>query len=226
MPNETSLTRRDNSRSAAEPAPESATESTRARVLQRVRATSDALTVSELADELDLHANTIRFHIQALQESGLIAPEQQRTGTRGRPRVGYRVSARGARSGERNYRLLADVLVSDLAATAEHPRAAARDAGHSWGQRMLRERDTGAPLPQVAREVLSEMGFEPEARPAQAPEQLILHNCPFRELVDSHQQLVCSLHGGMVDALLAGAPGDQEALAPFVTPTTCAVRLR
>lgn len=199
---------------------------TRERVLTAIRTAHAAPSIATLAAELGLHPNTVRFHLRSLHEEGLVVEERQPTGGRGRPRVAYRTTARGARSGERNYRLLADILVSDLAANSPHPTAAAHTTGRHWGRRLADGyEDYDATLPRFAHEVLAEMGFEPEAQPADEPEQLLLHNCPFRELVDSHQQLVCALHGGMVEALLAGPAHDGPALVPFATPSTCAVRL-
>lgn len=110
----------------------------------------------------------------------------------------------------------------DLAVTAEQPQAAARAAGRGWGRRLAAEHP-GANLRQTV-EVLAEMGFEPEASPPRRPTEVLLHNCPFRELVDTHQQLVCALHGGMIEALLA-TPDGEATLVPQVSPTSCVVHL-
>lgn len=204
----------------------------RERLLTAIRTAAIPPTVDELAALLDLHRNSVRIHAQALQEAGLIDQGTRATGGRGRPLVVYRPTRRGARAGGRNYELLAEVLVDHLAATEADPEAAARTAGRAWGGRLAkRRRGEATRVPAV----LEELGFEPDGDKS----TIELRNCPFRELVDSHQGLVCSLHAGMLEGLVAdGAATDQTVtgsggervesvtLVPFTSPTSCTVRLR
>jgi predicted ArsR family transcriptional regulator len=136
--------------------------------------------------------------------------------------------------GERNYRLLSTVFIAQLAATSMHVDAAARAAGRSWGAG-LEVGDNSVRRRSPSRRIsdfLEDMGFEPEPRPALRPKEFRLHNCPFRELVDEHQDIVCAVHLGLLEALAQPRPSDRApaglsgvCLEPFVEPGICVVRL-
>jgi len=198
---------------------------TRARVLAAIRGASVPVTIEELAAGLDVHPNTIRFHTSALEDSGLVIQGRQATGGKGRPRKVYRASAQGARSGKRNYELLSKVLLEHLAA-AQDPAGAARAAGQAWGAASADARGTRgrASSTQMVVDFLDTMDFEPEHDRRLTPAQVRLRNCPFRELVDTHQDLVCNLHAGLLDGLVDGRSDGVE-LIPFHSETACLVRL-
>lgn len=189
---------------------------TRRRVLTAIRTATAPPTVDELATALDLHPNSIRLHTAALREADLITQGGRTRGGRGRPLTVYSPTERGARAGHRNYEVLAGVLVEHLSTTADDPSAAARTAGRTWGARLAAERDDAGSLTPT---ILHELGFEPDRRGS----TIELRNCPFRELVDSHQRVVCALHAGMLDGL-AERDGAPVMLTPFTSPTCCTVR--
>lgn len=207
----------------------------RGRVLAAVRAAGKPVSIEELATQLDLHPNTVRFHTSALEEAELIEQGRQQTGGKGRPRAVFQPTRAGARSGARNYQLLAAVLVDHLAEMSPEPLPMAREAGRAWGMALAagyapnarRQSATGEVI-----ELLDEMGFEPQAKPKRAPKQIELHNCPFRELVDEHQQLVCEIHQGLLDGMWEspalhgqGKVDSALTLQPFAGPGFCAVHL-
>jgi len=188
---------------------------TREQVLTLIRTAATPPTVEEIATVLDLHRNSVRLHTAALLEVGLIAQDARPTGGRGRPLAVYLPTAAGARAGQRNYELLAEVLVEHIATTAPAPERAARDAGRAWGGRLAAER---RPSEHLVAGVLEELGFEPD----RAESSIELRNCPFRELVDSHQGLVCALHAGMLEGLVDAG---RVRLLPFTSPSACTVLL-
>ncbi|QAY71151.1 ArsR family transcriptional regulator [Xylanimonas protaetiae] len=61
----------------------------RLRMLDVLRAAVDAPTAQSLAAELGLHVTTVRFHLDLLEEAGLVARETRRVARRGRPAVHY-----------------------------------------------------------------------------------------------------------------------------------------
>jgi len=207
---------------------------TRGRVLSAIRAAPGPVGVHTLAAELDLHPNTVRFHLGALIRDGLVAERPQPSGGRGRPRTVYRATSAGTRSGERNYRLLSAVLIGGLAGS-EAPRTDAYAAGRLWGRQLGLDdsRDTSADVLTTTVEVLDDMGVEPSPGDGPQPHEIHLHNCPFRELVDTHQELVCAVHAGMLEGLVSELREDGDrpdapsgtTLLPFVTPAECLVRL-
>ncbi|HEY8951402.1 MAG TPA: hypothetical protein VIP78_02435, partial [Candidatus Dormibacteraeota bacterium] len=56
---------------------------------------------------------------------------------------------------------------------------------------------------------------------------ILLHRCPFREVAESNQQVVCAVHLGMLKGALTemGAPLEATRLDPFVEPTLCVAHL-
>jgi predicted ArsR family transcriptional regulator len=57
--------------------------------------------------------------------------------------------------------------------------------------------------------------------------QILLNHCPFRETAQDHPDIVCSIHLGLMQGLLAelDAPVGVKRLDPFVTPRLCVAHL-
>jgi len=55
----------------------------------------------------------------------------------------------------------------------------------------------------------------------------VMHRCPFRELAERYPQVVCALHGGLIDGALEelDAPVVLETLEPWASPSTCVAHL-
>ena len=90
---------------------------TRDRVLGALHETPDGLDAQELADRLDIHPNTARWHLGALSGEGRSRAPLPRAG-RGRPRIVYRAECAGEAGTRDEYRLLATVLSATLGVTA------------------------------------------------------------------------------------------------------------
>lgn len=213
---------------------------TRGRVLTAVRASADPIGIEELAQRLDLHPNTVRFHAEALESDGMLSQEREQRVGRGRPKILYRPTRAGSRGGERNYQLLAAMLVEHLSAGSPDPLPAAREAGRHWGRRLAGDTgshrsgvtgsggtgSSGTGSSEAVAELLGDMGFEPEP----VAGGIALRNCPFREIVDDNQPVVCAIHEGMLDVMLEQPPEGSTtrrgiALEPFAAPEGCLVRL-
>ena len=93
-----------------------------------------ALTATELADRLGLHANTVRLHLERLREAGLVDVEPVHRGTVGRPQHVYSLAAGAPGLGldPPSYTLLAGMLAM-LAERVGAEAADATAAGRSWG---------------------------------------------------------------------------------------------
>src|SRR5919202_1212403 len=55
--------------------------------------------VEELAEAAGVHANTVRSHVGALEEHGIVVRDHRPTGGRGRPPVRYRLAGEGESTG-------------------------------------------------------------------------------------------------------------------------------
>jgi predicted ArsR family transcriptional regulator len=211
----------------------------RARVLAVLQAADGPMGVGEIARLVGLHANTARFHLDALCAAGLVGRASEERDAPGRPRSLYAVTADGGRAGTRSYRMLAEILVEYLARQNAAPEAAAVAAGELWGRAIVEhpapdDEQAAAPAgldeATATRELLrslSGLGFAPEAVRADGEPQVIMHHCPFREVADAHPEIVCGIHLGIVRGLLdeLGAPLRADELEPHVGPNRCVTHL-
>lgn len=180
----------------------------RTRVLGVLQASEKALGVDEVAGQVWLHPNTVRFHLDALVEAGLVQRSSEERAQRGRPRTLYLATADSARAGRRSYRLLAEILTSYLASQTKQPAHAALKAGEAWG-RFLAERPApfrrvdAAVATQQLVQTLDDIGFAPEAVTRGRKRQILLHHCIFREAAEEHREVVCSVHLGLMRGVLS-----------------------
>lgn len=204
----------------------------RSRVLEALQDTGTQLNVNALAAKVNLHPNTVRFHLDALVASGLVDSEAEARDLPGRPRTLYSADANSASAGTRSYRLLAEILASSMAAQTSKPSNAAVKAGQEWG-RYLGEgpspfkRVDADEATQRLVSALDDIGFSPEAVSKGHRRQVLLHRCPFREVAQDYQEVVCSIHLGLMNGILAelDAPLEVDRLDPFVEPTLCVASL-
>lgn len=208
----------------------------RREVLDVLRAAGTPLGVAETAGRIGVHPNTVRFHLQALADEGLVERQVLEPAGRGRPRTVYAPRPGLDRGGTRGYQLLARMLLSRLAVTGPDARFAAMETGRAWGRSLVEPRP---PLRQpaaeesVARlvELLDGLGFDPEPQGGQhdgtPPSRIRLRHCPFLELAEEYGQLVCPLHLALMQGALAelGAPLTATELEPFAEPGACLAHL-
>jgi predicted ArsR family transcriptional regulator len=199
--------------------------------------------VQTLATSLELHVNTVRAHLAVLEGAGLVRSEPEARDRPGRPRLVYRstpeatavVESGGVArvTAEHGYRSLAQVLAGSVAATAEHPAAAAEAAGAAWGRSLIRPAGEGGSVDAdeaIGRvtALLEEFGFEPERHDAADGEvEVRLHRCPFEQVAVAEPEVVCSVHRGLIRGALdaLGAEVEVRDLLPFVTPDLCVAEL-
>ena len=204
----------------------------RARVLDLLRAAGSPLGVKEVADRAGLHSNTARFHLDALVEAGLAARAPLARSTPGRPSMAYQAIEGGGAAGRRRYRLLAEMLTTMIAGVMPKPDKAATEAGREWGRYLTEQPppyqrlEAGEAIERLTA-TLEEIGFAPEAVAEGTRYRLRLRQCPFREVAQNHQEVVCSLHFGLMQGALAQmrAPVTADRLQPFAEPGLCIASL-
>lgn len=201
----------------------------RADVLDMLRASDGTLGVREVAQRMGLHPNTARFHLEALVAAGLAARRTQGRETPGRPRIGYLATPDGP-AGRRRYRLLAEMLTTLIAGTMPEPGKAAEEAGREWGGYLTEQpapfrRPVAAEAIAKLTVIMEELGFAARAEAGDRPGQyrLSLRQCPFREIAESHQDVICALHLGLMRGALARMRASVSAirLDPFADPSLC-----
>ena len=211
---------------------------TRLRVLAAVRAADAPIRVDELADHLALHPNTVRFHLDTLVAGGAVERSEQRRGGRGRPSAVYSPSDATVWVGPRDPVMLSRILLDGIDADAgETAHAAAWEAGRRWGAgRAVGERGSD-PGPVGVYEAicrhLRRTGFDPDPDGGIAERRssgrVMLRNCAFADLADTHQRAICEVHAGMLEGVRQAVDtADQWTveLQPFVRPSVCAVTVQ
>ncbi len=180
-----------------------------------------------------------KFHLDKLEEDGLLKVEYRRPAGRtgpgaGRPAKFYsRAEPDIAVSlPERHYdlagRLMAEAITSSSASGAPAEQAL-RAAATSTGQRLGADVATAAGIlpdqPAVVEavcEVLEDNGYQPQA----GSTLITLANCPFHSLAEDYTELVCAMNLALLDGLLdtAGHGILRAGLDP--APGRCCVTLK
>lgn len=199
-------------------------------LLEALRASDAPLGVTELAERLDIHANTVRFHLDALVEQGLVDRRLEAPTGRGRPRTVHTPHPGMDRGGRRQYHLLAKILLAQLS-TSPDAGAAAEAAGRNWGSYLVEHippphQPGAAEATQRLTAMMTDLGFAPEAD-GDAAESIRLRQCPFLELAEEYSSTLCPLHLGLMRGALAEirAPITATSLEPFAEPDACILHL-
>jgi predicted ArsR family transcriptional regulator len=205
---------------------------TRSRVWALLQDAADPLSVTDVADRVGLHPNTARFHLDGLVDASLAERATEDRQVPGRPRTLYTASPDATPTGRRSYRLLSEILTSFLSSQVAQPAKAAVKAGAAWGRYLAEkpapfQRIDAADATRQLVSVLDDVGFAPEATTAGGRRRILLHHCPFREVAETHDDIICSIHLGMMQGLLSelDAPLQADRLDPFVEPSLCVARL-
>lgn len=200
--------------SVTEPSP-------RGRVLAAVEdahtLTGDAVTAAELADTLDLHPSTARFHLRKLLDAGQIVEESTDTADgRGRPRKHYRPAPATPTD------TLLVALVEALADTDDEREERAAQAGRIWASTVMGSAvgsvpdpapDTTDPL-DAAAAVLTALGFEiPSMSSIFGTSEIRVCSCPLRILGQRHPEVARGIQRGAVEFALTGLAGSAGSAA-------------
>jgi predicted ArsR family transcriptional regulator len=175
-----------------------------------------------------VHPNTVRFHLQALVDSGRVEQVESTSASPGRPPFMFRARPGMDPAGPRNYQLLAEALATRLRADTKGP-GEAIEAGQAWGRRMvaasssakLVTNDDHATDELVG--MLRDLGFSPQLRPSAHEAEIGLRHCPFLELVPEYQSVICPMHLGLMRGAMEAMSSKItiERLEPFAEPDLC-----
>ena len=119
-----------------DPDPTTARTSARRQAVLRVLTEAHRpLTSAEIAAQLEVHKNTVRFHLESLVGAGQVEQAELVSSGPGRPAQAFRAVRAMDPGGPRFYQFLAGVLTDAL---LEEPDGAARavQAGRRWGHRI------------------------------------------------------------------------------------------
>lgn len=197
-------------------------------VLSALRSSKSPIRVRDLVDQLGLHENTIREHLEGLVESAHAERVQLISSGRGRPSYGYRAREDFAAQIEpeaRDYASLALVLARQLATLGGDSRRVAISAGEEWARQFFnppQELTEGKiALRKRIFEILQSLGYSPKSNAKQ--NFIRLRTCPLLSAAKLEPEIVCSVHLGLVRGLVeqASANPDDVELIQFAEPGSC-----
>jgi predicted ArsR family transcriptional regulator len=171
---------------------------TRARVLSSLASRREGARVESLATELALHPNTVRLHLERLEEAQFVRRRTVRADGPGRPHLEWSTVA-GSLPIHSAYRALSRWLLRAIAKSEVSPREI-RATGRSIGGDMASGREPEDAI-KALEGLLTALGFSPEY---DGEGRFRLQSCPFRSAAEENPALVCALHHGIVEGFTAG----------------------
>ena len=177
-------------------------DNTRYAIYCELARTATARSTQEIADELGLHPNTVRPHLERMRDVGLLRVEVDSRGTVGRPQHRYRVAPEAPALGidPPAWQVLARML-ADVAAFMAPETVDVVAMGTEQG-RAAAERHRAAPCVEALVASLAELGFDPESGEDGRTTTIAFTNCPFRDIAEAYPELVCNLHRGFVEGFV------------------------
>jgi predicted ArsR family transcriptional regulator len=159
------------------------------------------MSIDELANHLAVTRTAIRQHLAALERDGLILRGETRPTGR-RPEQLYVLSSSGRELFPRQYHLLADLLIGEVAGLIGHDALVQLMRG--LGRKLAVEMERQVVDETRIAQHMHEAGYEAEVffRSAGEPE-IVAHNCIFHHLAETHPE-VCELDLALIGALGGG----------------------
>lgn len=197
-------------------------------VLQAIRDTDHPLAVAEIAEQVGLHVNTVRGHLELLVHLGVVSRQTEHRGGRGRPRVLYELAPEEPRRQDA-YQTLATALANELSILGGPDQQTADEAGRLWAEALVREgrlRPTSSPdeAVQQVTALFSDLGFDASTDPLS--DRIYLKACPYAAIREAFPG-VCDIHLGLMRGSLA-VIGSELSVRDFdveVRPGLCVAHL-
>jgi predicted ArsR family transcriptional regulator len=209
---------------------------TRRDIYLLVRESTDGMTASEVAAEVDLHANVARHHLDKLAAGGHVVVDMRAAGGAGRPSKRYS-AARQEMTLEfpvRHDDLLGTLLGRALTRLpANEAEELAEEVGVEYGQHLASLMEPGeahrsleAAVGAVA-DALTSHGFAARSEGTAGELRIVSEHCPFGQAAVDHPVL-CAIDRGLVKGMLAGLHGETSPLLSGSVPmgdTVCTTTL-
>jgi predicted ArsR family transcriptional regulator len=193
----------------------------------------------QAAAGVEIARHTAKFHLDKLENEGLLEVEFHRPPGRrgpgaGRPAKFYRRSSReiAVSLPERRYDLAGHLMAraittsqQDGAPVTDALREAARAFGRTLAEQVQQRVGVAASQAAVAeavRDVLADSGYEPRGTAT----ALSLANCPFHSLAQEYTALVCGMNEDLIQALLEALPATELRAYLEPEPGRCCVTLK
>ncbi|MCL2848923.1 MAG: helix-turn-helix domain-containing protein [Micrococcales bacterium] len=202
----------------------------RTHIIQLLRDSREPMSVAEVAEQVGIHVNTARFHLESLVYSGMATRETEARAAPGRPRVVY-TGTLPNQTHERaqGFRLLAEMLTAAVAEADPDAGPWLYQVGQEWGRYLTTKVPPYVTIDESEItnrlvDKLDALWFAPELEHSdEGQPSLVLHNCPFAQTANAYPDVVCQLHAGMINGSLEEMRSAYRLthLAPQVSPHRC-----
>jgi predicted ArsR family transcriptional regulator len=187
------------------------------------------LVTAEIAETLGLHPNTVRPHLDRMREVGLLDVTTGARGEVGRPQHRYSLAADAPAFGLEPPSV--PVLARMVLNMAERLSASAADAAAVGESEGATRASAYAEAPSALEALVAELdrlGFDPVVAEGDDADHAVVAfaNCPFSAYTETHPDLVCGLHQGLVTGFV-DTMGDAEVVefCSVVHRTPCQVQI-
>ncbi|MFD1813458.1 helix-turn-helix transcriptional regulator [Rhodococcus gannanensis] len=167
----------------------------RDRVLELLRNAAEPMDAHQLAEILDIHVTTVRFHLSGLADEGHVRQQAIATQRVGRPRIGY-VAMR-----EPSYGDLVALMAGHLGGTRDERARRAQQVGHDWAATV----DLGSATDacDLVVDALARLGFQTLAVTSSfGTHTLTLCTCPLAETARRNPEVARGIQQGLVQGFL------------------------
>jgi predicted ArsR family transcriptional regulator len=185
-----------------------------------VSSQADPVGREQAAKVLGIPAHQAKFHLDRLEEAGLLESEYVRLTGRSGPGAGRPAKVYRRRAGEisvtlpgREYALAGELMATAIDEAADQGTPVAEALGRAARNRgtemEIAATGSGTPL-QTATETLRKFGYEPRIE----DDEVVMANCPFHALAKTHTRLVCTMNHALLGGLCERIGGLTAALQP------------
>ncbi len=169
------------------------------------------IATAEIAETLALHPNTVRPHLERMRDVGLLDQISVNDGAVGRPHHRFSLASDAPSLGlEPPVTVSLAAMLLDVAARSGADRDDAREAGRSQGSLDARRYPRSADALTVLVGELDRMGFDPQIVEDDHDDAAVtigFAHCPFADRAETNPDVVCGLHEGLTEGLLASRGG-------------------
>ncbi|WP_100331557.1 helix-turn-helix transcriptional regulator [Bacillus xiapuensis] len=189
-------------------------DSTRFSIYQYMVQHQKEFSVQDIATQFHIHPNVARLHLSKLEDIQVIKSHLNKSGKGGRPGKLYRTADKAIQLSfpHRDYQLLANISLAALSSLGQEGVKAAEKAGRAFGLKNIQQRtDAQRMLTRDEKlQHLQELSFMTGSVPVveetgdHIQVHFSLHNCPFKESLEDHGELICRIHMAFLEGALTG----------------------
>ncbi|OIJ20272.1 transcriptional regulator [Anaerobacillus alkalidiazotrophicus] len=184
---------------------------TRFSIYQYVTKQHRDVTVQEIADAFEIHANVARLHLTKLEDVNMLISETKKTGKGGRPSRFYRLSDEvvSLQFPYRDYQKLSEIAIDTLLSLGSIGEKALTETGRKYGYESARtylqaldlslsDLENKEKLNHI-KTVALQQGLNPEMHYNEETHEVNfrIYNCTFKELVPDRAP-ICKMHQALI----------------------------